>query len=111
MNLSCKDFQQMIAAFEKDELVENELDAFLSHYRSCHDCREELSIRMLVDEGMQHLEAGESFHLQKEVKNAIDLAGVRLKRRSRLSQIAYCLEIVTVGLVVISAMVVLFFLM
>ena len=88
----------MIPAFEADELDDEQLGAFLTHYRECATCREDLSIQLLVDRGLDHLETGKSFNLRKEVEQTVTESSRRLKARRKLEKIAYTLELVTVGI-------------
>ena len=96
--MNCRNFRDMIPAFEADELNDEQLGAFLTHYRECATCREDLSIQLLVDRGLDHLETGKSFNLKKEVEQTVTESTKRLKARRKLEKIAYTLELVTVGI-------------
>ena len=91
----------MIPQFETDFLEDQELQAFLKHYSTCEACREELSIRYLVQKGLPNLESGKTFHLQQEVDRGIREAEIRLQRRSRLEHAAYTMEIGAIGLMLL----------
>ena len=99
--LNCKEFEKKIPDFTKDHLDDNDLQSFLAHYRTCSACREELSIRMLVFEGLPRLESGKTFHLQQEMDRLVKEESAHLIRRRRLEKMAYGMEILTIGLVLL----------
>ncbi|MCR5303086.1 MAG: hypothetical protein K6E33_00875 [Lachnospiraceae bacterium] len=49
--------------FLDETIREDRLNAFLDHIEGCPDCREELSIRILISEGLPSLEKEASFNL------------------------------------------------
>lgn len=67
--MDCKDFMRLIPAFLNKELEYDELKRFCKHAMECDDCKEELTIQFLVAEGINHLEAGDAFDLNKELQN------------------------------------------
>ncbi|MCR5676107.1 MAG: zf-HC2 domain-containing protein [Lachnospiraceae bacterium] len=86
--LTCKTFEKEIGAFFDDDLDNEELTAFLAHIENCDDCREELTIRLLIRMGLQRLEDGRNFHLGNEFDRMIKNARARLMRRQRLQKLA-----------------------
>jgi hypothetical protein len=92
----CKSFEKKIPDFMADCLENEDLEAFLDHLEECESCRDELSIQYLVDTGMDRLEKGEAFHLQKDLNAFIYAEQERLGRRKRLTIAAYGLEVITV---------------
>jgi hypothetical protein len=105
--LSCKTFEKEIDSFFDDDLDSDDLEAFLAHSESCRDCREELTIRLLIREGLKRLEDGRAFHLGNEYDRMLRTAKNRLKRRFLLQKIAWfslafvILAIVTVVVIAI----------
>ena len=87
-----KDFEKQIPAFLSDMLPNRELDRFLSHLSGCSACEDELSIQYLVYAGMPKLETGETFNLQKELADYVELETQRLHRRRELGAAAVLLE-------------------
>ena len=73
-------------------LPNRELDRFLSHLSGCSACEDELSIQYLVYAGMPKLETGETFNLQKELADYVELETQRLHRRRELGAAAVLLE-------------------
>lgn len=88
----CKTFEKSIPGFLSDSLDNRSLEQFLDHLAGCKNCQDELSVQFLVAEGMNKLETGENFHLQRELRSLIDLQYKRLAARKRLTLIAYTLE-------------------
>lgn len=86
--LSCKDFEKEIDAFFEDDLDSDVLEAFLAHCETCKDCREELTIRLLIRVGLKRLEDGRDFHLGHEYERMMKTARSRLKRRGMLQRVA-----------------------
>lgn len=68
IELSCKQTEKLIPSFIKDEMDRRTEKQFLAHVEKCPSCHEELSIQFLVTEGMQRLENGNTFDLNKELK-------------------------------------------
>lgn len=66
--LTCKQAEKLIPLFIKDELDNRTKKQFLSHVEKCGSCREELSIQFLVTTGMQRLENGDTFDLNRELR-------------------------------------------
>ena len=54
--MDCKDVMKMIPDFLNEDLKGRELKSFVEHMEKCKDCKEELSIQFLVQEGMARLE-------------------------------------------------------
>ncbi|MBQ7839515.1 MAG: zf-HC2 domain-containing protein [Lachnospiraceae bacterium] len=66
--LSCKQTEKLIPYFIKDEMDNYTKRQFLAHVEECPSCYEELSIQFLVSAGMQRLENGDTFDLNRELK-------------------------------------------
>ena len=95
----CSEVQKLIQSFFDDDLDNRELSGFLDHVESCPECREELTIQLLVKVGMQRLEDGNTFNLNDEFFSLINEARKKLHFRQILVYTGYILE----GLVVIAA--------
>lgn len=83
------------------------MDEFGKHMENCPECKEELSIRFLVTEGMKHLEDGGEFNLQKELDRRLDENSRNLQRHSAM--IASGRYLVTTLFVFIGMMLIIFF--
>lgn len=77
--MDCGKFEKMIPAFLNNALEYKDLKRFLKHVDTCAACKEELTIQVLVSEGMARLEEGSAFDLQKELGNRIEEAGKHIR--------------------------------
>ena len=84
--MDCKDFEKLIPKFLKKECTPKEAEILLEHVRKCPDCKEEVTIQLLVGEGLNHLESGESFDLNAELEKLLAGDMSKKKRRRLLSQ-------------------------
>lgn len=66
--MDCKEFEKLIPLYLKNNIDYEVMEAFQDHMNSCESCKEELSIQFLVQEGMRHLEKGDSFDLDEEFR-------------------------------------------
>ncbi len=82
--MDCKEFEKNIPVFVKDNMDYKVLKQFLAHYDTCPECREELTIQVLVHEGVARLEEGNAFDLQEEMKQRIEAAEMRIRMRKSL---------------------------
>ena len=67
-NLTCKQAEKLIPSFLRDEMDNRTKKRFWAHVENCSFCLEELSIQFLVTTGMQRLEKGDTFDLNRELK-------------------------------------------
>ena len=65
---------------------------FLKHVKECASCKEELSIQFLVSVGLERLEDGEAFNLNKELTNRLENAHRQVKMRRRIQAGLYVYE-------------------
>lgn len=95
--MDCKEFEKMIPDFIDRRLNYFELAEFDAHLKQCDNCKEELVIQFLVREGMQRLEEGDAFDLQKELDTRISEAGRRLKFQGGAIRFGFVLELLAVA--------------
>ena len=69
--MECRDYQQQVLPFLREELEDKEVICLLNHVDECENCREELKIQFLVREGLDRLENGGNFNLQKDFEKKI----------------------------------------
>lgn len=81
--MNCKEFEKLIPAFLNRELDFITLKQFQEHREKCRACREELEIQFLVAEGIQHLEEGDSFDMQKELNHQLQEADRKVHFHTR----------------------------
>lgn len=94
--MDCKEFEKLIPDFFARKLDFLTLDQFNKHRLECEDCNEELVIRFLVTEGIQRLEEGDAFDLQKELNQYLEEAERKIKLHNRFLRIGEALEILAV---------------
>ncbi len=90
--MTCKEVEKWIPLFLRDDLDTDDLREFMEHIDKCEECREELSIQFLVQEGMARLEAGNVFDLQNELKHRMNGARHTLKRRESMKWLLFMLD-------------------
>ena len=71
MIMTCKECENLMSEFLDETLREDRIDGFLRHVEDCEECREELSIRILVSEGLPSLEKETTFNLNEAMKSRI----------------------------------------
>lgn len=96
----CKDFEKLIPEFIAKKMDYPTLKRFYEHVQHCPDCREELDIQFLVQEGMQRLEEGSAFDLQSELKQCMEEAAKSIRYHSAFLYLGIVMEIVAVGLLI-----------
>ena len=89
--MTCKEFEKRITAFVTNELPDRELKRFLEHMDNCPDCKEEVTIQILVLEGMVRLEDGGAFDLQEEIHKRMEEARRRIRMHGMLKFISLTL--------------------
>lgn len=92
-----KRFDALIPAFFDDRLSPGQLSRFLHHYDTCAECREELSIQLLISQGLARMESGEAFNLEEELDACVEKERIRLERRQRAARLAAFYEIMTLS--------------
>ena len=96
--MDCKKTVKLIKPFLKDDLDTEDLRDFLAHVEFCDECKEELTIEFLVQEGIKRLETGNVFDLGKELDNCMNNAGKNLRVREGMQWVYYVL----IGLIVVA---------
>lgn len=102
--MDCKEFEKLIPDFIEKKMDFLTLNQFNKHRKSCSECQEELSIHFLVSEGIQRLEEGDAFDLQKELNQHLEEAELKIKLHNRFLRMGEVLEVLAV-LVILCAVV------
>ena len=83
--MNCKEVEKNIPRFLRKECSAKEEIALLEHIIHCPECKEELSIQLLLTEGINRLENGESFDLNKELDKLLkEQANAKKKNKPRM---------------------------
>ena len=104
--MNCKDTEKKIPYFLQDELDGSQLEEFVRHVESCSECKEELSIQFLVAEGLESLENGNNFNLQRELLLKLGEARHRVSIHRILWYVLLCLEVAVASAIIIALCVV-----
>ena len=99
--MDCKELQAKFIPFVDDKLSISDLDAFLHHMDTCEECKEELSIQILVTEGVARLEEGNAFDLQNEIEKRLEEA----KSRQRMHEFLLRLILIMLGVAVFALLI------
>ena len=94
--MDCKEFEKLIPDFFEQKMDFLTLNQFNKHGKECADCKEELTIRFLVLEGIQRLEEGDAFDLQKELKQHLDEADRKINRHKQILKVGEMFEILAI---------------
>ena len=97
-NMTCREFESRIRGFLDDDLPDEVQEEMLRHLEQCPACREELSIRLLVESGLRRLETGGNFNLKDEYKAVLAEAEHRIRQRARRTYLGYAAETAAVVL-------------
>ena len=94
--MNCKEFEKNIPDFIAGKLDFQTLQEFGEHMRECPGCKEELVIQFLVTEGMQRLEDGDAFDLQRELELRLAEAQRKVRFHMAFLKTGAALEVQTV---------------
>ena len=94
--MNCKEFEKNIPEFIAGKLDFLTLQEFGEHMQECPGCKEELVIQFLVTEGMQRLEDGDAFDLQRELEIRLTESKRKVKNHMSFLKAGAVLEVITV---------------
>ena len=107
--MDCKEFAGLIQDFLGDKLDEMKLSEFLEHVDECENCKDELRIQYLIYEGLERLETGATFDVDKDLAEWMELQRKRLRNRNGIKKTAIAAEILTISAFMIVLMVIMFY--
>lgn len=97
-DMDCKEFEWLIADFIDRKLDYPALKRFCGHMDHCENCREELVIQFFVTEGVQRLEDGGAFDLQKELDQRLEEARHELRLHDGFLRLGIVMEALAICL-------------
>lgn len=100
--MNCKTCLKQIPKFINDESELACLSEFIDHIEFCPECKEELTIELLVQEGLNSLESGEAFDINAELHHRIEYAHSSIRFLDNLSWLYY--GIVSINAVALAIM-------
>lgn len=77
--MACRECEKQIPDFIGKKMDYLGMKRFLEHVDSCGSCREELVIQFLIQESMAHLEDGDVFDLQRELRERLEESRRRIR--------------------------------
>jgi len=90
--MDCKEFEKLIPDYIARKLNYVMLKRFSEHMEKCPNCKEELTIKFLVTEGIQRLEDGSAFDLQAELNGRLDEAKREIEKCAKLMRVGFALK-------------------
>lgn len=91
--MDCKEFERLIPKFIERKLDFLTLKRFHAHMEKCENCKEELVIQFLVSEGIQRLEEGDAFDLQRELDQRLAEARRKVRFHDAFLRVGLGLEV------------------
>lgn len=98
--MDCKEFEKLIPDFFERKMDFLTLNQFNQHMKECSECKEELTIRFLVTEGIQRLEEGDAFDLQKELGQHLEESERKIKKSKRFLRMGEVFELLAILVIV-----------
>ncbi|MBD5527596.1 MAG: hypothetical protein HDR02_04180 [Lachnospiraceae bacterium] len=77
--MTCRECEKQIPDFIGRKMDYLRTKLFTEHVDDCDSCREELVIQFLIQEGMVHLEEGDVFDLQGELRERMEEARIKVR--------------------------------
>lgn len=77
--MTCRECEKQIPNFIGRKMDYLGMKRFMEHVDTCDNCREELVIQFLIQEGMARLEDGDVFDLQRELQEHMEEAHRRIR--------------------------------
>lgn len=100
--MNCKEFEKMIQDYVHKNLDFVMTKRFAEHLKGCPNCKEELNIQFLVNEGLLRLEDGNAFDLQHEMNELMKESDKKVKFHENFLKLGRLLELfVMLGIAVV----------
>lgn len=97
--MDCKEYEKKIPMFFNDEMNFTQLKEFAEHTSTCESCKEELTIQFLIDKGLERLEEGSAFDLNKEMQLRMEAAKGKIQFHERFLKMGFLGELLVVAAV------------
>ena len=94
--MTCKEFEKLVPDFLARKMDYPTMKQFIGHLDTCEECKEELTISFLVVDGLQRLEEGDAFDLQRELDKRLLETKRRLIRDDSYLKLGFWCEIIGV---------------
>ncbi len=103
--MDCKEVQSLLSKFIDGTCTREQTKEMREHILNCPDCREELTIQFLVQEGMARVDRDEDFNLDQEIDQFLS------PKRSRHFSLPFSWNVWTILLDALSVIVVVAFIL
>ena len=98
--MDCKEYEKKIPLFIDDEMNFTQLKEFAGHTSTCESCKEELTIQFLIDKGLERLEEGSAFDLNKEMQLRMEAAKGKIQFHERFLKVGFFWELLAMAAVI-----------
>lgn len=97
--MRCKEFEKLIPDYLNRNMNYSTLKRFTEHLECCEKCKEELTIKFLVTEGIQRLEDGSAFDLKAELNGRLNEAGREIAKGGKFLKLGFALQLFALSVV------------
>ncbi len=91
--MNCIEFEKSVPDFCHQKMDFISTKQFMEHLRSCPNCKEELNIQFLIEEGLNRLEEGGALDLQKEIVELVRNADKKVHVHEKAMRIGKAIEL------------------
>lgn len=88
----CKDIESLIPGYLEGRLEVGDARRLLAHLKACPDCRDEMEINFLLEEGIRRVESGETLNLDSELDKKLHATEETLLLLDRIRSGIYIVE-------------------
>lgn len=100
--IDCKIIEKEIPQYLNNELSAGEMRMFLEHIENCPDCKEELTIRYMVSEGLDKAELNNQYNLLLGLEDKMKASYKKIRNYDIGVFFVSFLVFVTVGFVILA---------
>ncbi len=95
--MTCRECERQIPDFIGRKMDYLKTKRFMEHVDTCENCHEELVIQFLIQEGMVHLEEGDVFDLQGELRERMEEARTKVRVNEGILRAGTFLEVLAMA--------------
>lgn len=95
--MTCRECEKQIPDFIGRKMDYLRTKRFTEHVDVCDNCREELVIQFLIQEGLVHLEEGDVFDLQGELRERMEEARIKVRINEGILRVGTLFEVLVMA--------------
>lgn len=95
--MTCRECEKQIPDFIGRKMDYSRMKNFADHVDTCENCREELVIQFLIREGMARLEEGDTFDLQRELRERMEETHRKIRTHEGILRVGTVFEVLTMA--------------